>query len=184
MFETHWKSTKIDRPKVFAVCDVSGSVSAVSRFLLMFLYSVSEVLPKVRSFAFSSRLEEVTELFERQDLEEAVAVVQHRFGNMSTDYGRALQDFERLCLNDIDYRSTVIILGDARSNYGNPRSEILREIYGRAKQVIWLNPEPRPLWSLGDSEMLKFKPNCTRVDVCNTLAHLEHIVSDLLRSAS
>jgi len=184
MFETHWKSTKVDRPKVFAICDVSGSVSAVSRFLLMFLYSVSEVLPKVRSFAFSSRLGEVTDLFERHDLEEAVAVVQQRFGNMSTDYGRSFQDFERLCLKEIDYRTTVIILGDARSNYGNPRTEILRDIYGRAKQVIWLNPESRPLWSLGDSEMIKYKANCTRVDVCNTLSHLERIVSDLLRSAS
>ncbi len=184
MFETHWKSTKIDRPKVYAVCDVSGSVAAVARFLLMFLYSINEVLPKVRSFAFSARLGEVTDLFEQHDIEEAVAIVQQRFGNMSTDYGKSLEDFERLCLDELDYRSTVIILGDARSNYGNPRADILKEIYSRAKQVIWLNPETKPLWSLGDSEMMAFKPYCHKADVCNSLAHLEHTVSDLLRSGT
>src|SRR5690606_15859358 len=28
VFDLHWKSVKVDRPKVFAICDVSGSVAA------------------------------------------------------------------------------------------------------------------------------------------------------------
>ena len=65
IFNLHWKSVEVDRPKVFAICDVSGSVANYARFMLMFLYSLDEVMPKVRSFAFSSDLAEVTELFNR-----------------------------------------------------------------------------------------------------------------------
>ena len=35
LFETIWKKTKVDRPKIVALCDVSGSVANVSRFFLM-----------------------------------------------------------------------------------------------------------------------------------------------------
>ena len=69
IFDLHWKSIKVDRPKVFAICDVSGSVANYARFMLMFLYSLEEVMPKVRSFAFSSDLAEVTDLFERNKIE-------------------------------------------------------------------------------------------------------------------
>ena len=73
IFDLRWKSVKVDRPKVFAICDVSGSVANYARFMLMFLYSLEEVMPKVRSFAFSSDLAEVTDLFERNKIEDAIA---------------------------------------------------------------------------------------------------------------
>jgi uncharacterized protein with von Willebrand factor type A (vWA) domain len=37
LFDTHWKQRHIDRPRVLVLCDVSGSVQAYSRFLLLFL---------------------------------------------------------------------------------------------------------------------------------------------------
>ena len=40
LFDLKWKSKKVDRPKVMCICDVSGSVSNYSRFLLMFLYKM------------------------------------------------------------------------------------------------------------------------------------------------
>jgi len=46
VFDLQWKSVKVDRPRIFAVCDVSGSVAAYARFMLMFLYSLEEVLPR------------------------------------------------------------------------------------------------------------------------------------------
>jgi len=183
LFDTHWKRKKISRPKVIAICDVSGSVASVARFLMMFLYSVSEVLPRVRSFAFSSNLHEITDLFAEHDLEEGVAIALQRYGNMPTDYGQAMVDFKELCYDDIDRRTTVIMLGDGRSNYGNPGANVLREIKDRAGRVLWLNPEPRTLWGLGDSEMPAFLPACTRAEVCNTLKDLERVVGDLLRQA-
>jgi uncharacterized protein with von Willebrand factor type A (vWA) domain len=182
IFDLHWKSVKIDRPKVFAICDVSGSVANYSRFMLMFLYSLEEVMPKVRSFAFSSDLAEVTELFERNHIEDAIAKTLRDYSGGSTDYGQALLDFKKLCLDDIDNRTTIIILGDARNNYGDPRTEIMKELYDRCKRLIWLNPESRTSWTVGDAEMRKYAAYCHQVEECNSLMHLERIVGNLLRT--
>lgn len=182
IFDLHWKSVKIDRPKVFAICDVSGSVANYSRFMLMFLYSLEEVMPKVRSFAFSSDLAEVTELFERNHIEDAIAKTLRDYSGGSTDYGQALQDFKKLCLDDIDNRTTIIILGDARNNYGDPRTDIMKELYDRCKRLIWLNPESRTSWHLGDAEMRKYSAYCHQAEECNSLMHLERIVGNLLRT--
>ncbi|MDA1074921.1 MAG: VWA domain-containing protein [Proteobacteria bacterium] len=181
IFDLHWKSVKIDRPKVFAICDVSGSVANYARFMLMFLYSLEEVMPKVRSFAFSSDLAEVTELFERNKLEDAISKTLRDYAGGSTDYGQALEDFKRTCLDQVDNRTTIIILGDARNNYGDAKQEILKEMYDRCKRLIWLNPEPRNSWNVGDAEMRKYGPYCHQVDECNSLMHLERIVGNLLR---
>ena len=183
LFDLKWKSKKVDRPKVMCICDVSGSVSNYSRFLLMFLYSLAEVIPKVRSFAFSSDLGEVTTLFEKNSLEDAMAKTMRDYGNGSTDYGQMLEDFKSSILKDVNGRTTIIILGDARNNYGNPKSEILREIYERAQRVIWLNPESRSSWAVGDAEMPKYSPSCHQTEVCNSLTHLERVVSNLLKYA-
>jgi uncharacterized protein len=181
IFDLHWKAVKADQPKVFAVCDVSGSVADYARFMLMFIYSLEEVLPKVRTFAFSSELGEVSELFKRNSVEDAIALALRQYGSGSTDYGQALADFHQLCLDDIDRRTTVIILGDARNNHGDARTDALKEIYDRARRVIWLNPEARSLWNTGDSEMRHYSPYCHQVDECGTLVQLERVFSRLGR---
>lgn len=183
-FDLKWKASKVDRPKVMCICDVSGSVSNYSRFLLMFLYSLAEVLPKVRSFAFSSDLGEVTRLFENSNLEDAMAKTMRDYGNGSTDYGRMLMDFKHQCMNDVNNKTTIIILGDARNNYGEPQTEILKEMYDKSKRLIWLNPEPKMSWTVGDAEMKKYAPCCHQTEVCNSLIHLERVVSNLLRFAA
>ena len=183
LFNLYWKSTKVDRPKIMVICDVSGSVREVSRFLLMFLYSLTEILPNVRAFAFSSRLFEVTSLFKQKTLEKAVEQTLEDYGFGSTDYGQSLKDFKNLCFNEIDNRTTVMILGDARNNNNKNQEEILEEIYKRARQVIWLNPEDKSHWRSGDSEMRNYAVYCHMVEVCNSLNHLERIVNRLLLRA-
>ena len=184
VFDLYWKSVKVDRPKVFAICDVSGSVANYARFMLMFLYSMDEVMPKVRSFAFSSDLAEVTELFNRNKIEDAIAKVLHDYSGGSTDYGQALLDFKKLCLDDVDNRTTIIILGDARNNHGEAHAEVLRELYDRSKRIIWLNPEAKLAWNTGDSEMRKYGAYSHQVEECNSLMHLERVVSNLLRQTN
>lgn len=182
VFELQWKAVKVDRPKIFAVCDVSGSVASYASFMLMFLYSLSAVLPKVRSFAFSSDLGEVSELFAHQSIDMAMALTLKRYGGGSTDYGQAFADFTRLCLDDLDRRTTVIVLGDARNNFGDNRMDELRKVYERSRRVIWLNPESRTVWNTGDSEMRHFAIYCHQVLECGTLAQLERAVSRLLKT--
>ena len=183
LFETVWKKTKVDRPKIVALCDVSGSVANVSRFFLMFLHSITDVLPHVRTFAFSNKAGEVTNLFETKDIEIAATETLLINGGGSTDYGQAFKDLEGFIENDIDRKTTVIILGDARSNYGDPRCDILKAIQEKSKRIIFLNPEPKSLWGTGDSEMLRFVPYTSKSKVCSSLIDLEKVVDDMLRSS-
>ena len=181
LFNLYWKSVRKQRPQILAVCDVSGSVSAYAKFLLMFLYSLYDILPRVRSFAFSNRLGEVSELFAEHPVEKAVELVNWQYGG-ATDYGSSLMDFARLAIDDIDSQTTVIILGDARNNNGDPRLDIMQSIYARAKQVIWLNPESRKLWGSGDSEMPRYQTACHFSAECGSLQQLERVVDRLLRT--
>lgn len=181
MFELHWKRKKISKPKVIAICDVSGSVAAVARFLLQFLYALHDILNDVRSFAFSGKLIETSDFFQRHDVETAVDHVMNAVGYMSTDYGQSLMDFRENWLEDLDKRTTVVILGDARSNNTDPRSDILKEISERSKRLLWFNPEPPPLWGTGDSEVYRYRPYCNLMREVNTLGHLERVVNDLVR---
>jgi len=183
LFETVWKKTKVDRPKIVALCDVSGSVANVSRFFLMFLHSLTEILPNVRTFAFSNKAGEVTDLFENKDIEVAAAETLLLNGGGSTDYGQAFVDLEGLLENNIDRKTTVIILGDARSNYGDPRCDVLKTIQEKSKRILFLNPEPKSVWGTGDSEMLRFVPYCSKSKVCSSLFDLERVVDDMLRSS-
>jgi len=184
LFNLKWKSIKVDRPRVMVICDVSGSVAEVSRFLLMFLYSLNEVMPKVRSFAFSSSLGEVTDKFKLLDIGDAIQTTLSDWGRGSSDYGESWLDFKRLAYEDIDHRTTIIILGDARNNYREHQSHVFKQISERAKQIIWLNPENKNKWSTGDSVMNNYQPYCRMVETCNTLNHLERTIDKLLKSAS
>ncbi len=166
-----------------ATGDVSGSVANVSRFFLMFLHSLTEILPNVRTFAFSNKAGEVTDLFENKDIEVAAAETLLLNGGGSTDYGQAFVDLEGLLENNIDRKTTVIILGDARSNYGDPRCDVLKTIQEKSKRILFLNPEPKSVWGTGDSEMLRFVPYCSKSKVCSSLFDLERVVDDMLRSS-
>ncbi|QFU76971.1 VWA domain-containing protein [Halioglobus maricola] len=181
MFNTYWRQVKREKPQLLAICDVSGSVAAYAKFLLLFLYSLQDVLPKVRSFAFSSHLGEVSDLFAEHPVEKAIEMVNWKYGG-ATDYGSSLQDFADLALDDITSNTTVIILGDARNNNGDPRMDIMRAIYQRSRQVIWLNPESRRAWQTGDSEMFRYLSACHFSAECNNLKQLERVVDQLLKS--
>ena len=181
MFNTYWRRIRKDKPQILAVCDVSGSVAAYAKFLLLFLYSLQDVLPRVRSFAFSSQLGEVSQLFVDHPVEQAIELVNRKYGG-ATDYGNSLINFTNLALDDVNSATTVIILGDARNNHGDARLDILQSIYQRARQVIWLNPESRRAWGTGDSEMLRYQSACHFTAECNNLKQLERIIDQLLKS--
>jgi uncharacterized protein with von Willebrand factor type A (vWA) domain len=184
LFHTKWKTTRIERPKIMVICDVSGSVSRVARFLLLFLYCLQDVLPKVRSFVFSSDMAEVTDTLNRSDVEDALSEIMLRWGNQPTDYGKALKDFQASALNDIDQRTTVIMLGDARNNNNQSQVRIWEEIYRRSQRVIWLNPEGKFSWNSGDSIINEYAPYCSQVETCNNVRDLNRILSSLLKRAS
>ena len=181
LFNLAWRRVKVERPKLIVLCDVSGSVAAVSRFFLMFLYSLDEVMPKTRSFVFSNRAGEITDLLQGDDLETAMEAALRQYGGGSTDYGMSIMDLAEATLDSVDKKTTVMVLGDARSNYGDPGHLALKEFYERAGRVIFLNPEPETVWDTGDSEMKKLGAYCTHKQTCNSVKHVERVLDDLLR---
>jgi len=186
LFVPKWKNKKIDRPDILALCDVSRSVEAMARFMLLFLYSLNEAVARIRSFIFCSNLVEVSHIFKEYEVDEALVRMQKGVGLGiqlgRTDYGRAFEDFAQNWLDMVTNKSTVLILGDARNNYGDHRADILRLIQERSKRLIWFNPEPPSFWGTGDSEMKRYLPYCYLAKECSTLSDLERVVDFLLRT--
>ena len=179
-FDVFWKVKKRDRPKIVAVCDVSGSVARYVRFLLMLLYALNERVADLRSFAFSSHLADVGDMLEQQDLEPAMNSILRTVGGCSTDYGQALLDLSENFTDAVDRRTTVLILGDGRSNHSNPRLDLFRDMADQAKRVIWLCPEPPGLWGSGDSILPQYRPFCASVTHCATISDIEKAIDDIL----
>ncbi len=179
-FLTAWKRKHRDKPKIVALCDVSGSVARVSDFFLLLIHSLHEVVSDVRSFAFSGHLIEVSDILNVKSPQEAMQEIMSKVGFGSSDYGSSFADFEKQWMSAVTPQTTVIVLGDARSNNLDPRADILRRIAERSKRLVWLNPEGRMTWGFGDSEMPRYATFCSVVRQCATARQLERAVSDIV----
>ena len=155
MFNTHWRRTRREKPQLLAICDVSGSVAAYAKFLLMFLYTLQDVLPKVRSFAFSSHLGEVSALFDRYPVAEAVERVNRQYGG-ATDYGSSLEDFRKVAFDDLNRskhlpaRQTGAVAeprvapGVGNRGFGNATLQKCLPFHGRVQQPEAIGTHRRP----------------------------------------
>jgi uncharacterized protein with von Willebrand factor type A (vWA) domain len=145
------------RPELVLLCDVSGSVSGFSDFTMLLVQALHDQFSKVRVFAFVNRIDEVTGLLEHGATDpgglgariRAEARLTGYHG--SSDYGVALGEFAERYGAAVGPRTTVFVLGDARTNMADPNLAALRRIAGQARHLHWLNPEPRSLWGTGDS---------------------------------
>jgi uncharacterized protein with von Willebrand factor type A (vWA) domain len=175
-----------DRPRLLLVCDVSDSVRAAACFLLEFVYAAQDLFARTRSFVFVSELGEATRLFEREPVR--VAIARAWGGGVvpsgeNSNYGRALRALESRHLHAIDRRTTVVILGDGRTNYLDAAPDVLDRIRLRARALLWLCPEPRGRWSEGDSAMPRYAPKCTAVYEVSSAADLERAARVIVRRA-
>jgi uncharacterized protein with von Willebrand factor type A (vWA) domain len=154
-FEPTFRPRRPHRPELFLICDVSGSVATFARFTLMLVHAMQEEFSGVRSFAFVDALDEISHLFDGDDMEVAVRRLMTEarivWADGHSDYGRALEAFVERHGHEVTARSTVVVLGDARTNYRHPGAAALERIQRRARRVWWLNPEPRSAWDTGDS---------------------------------
>jgi len=182
-----FRARRRQRPDVMVLCDVSDSVRHVSRLMLLFLHTLQTVFARVRSFVFVSDLGEVTDAFRAEkdvaraaDLATAGKAVSLA-GN--SNYGRALRAFQSRYLPSVTGRTTVIVIGDGRTNYLPPESGALREVRRRARRVLWICPEERWAWGSGDSEMPLYAAHVDRVATVTRLGDLEEVAEALLPRA-
>lgn len=170
---------KKTKPQVVILCDISDSVLNASRFMLQFVYSIQDLYSKVRSFVFVSDLGEVTQLFEEHDIHKSIEMA--LTGNVidvysHSNFGRAFELFYKEHFSAITTKTTVLVIGDGRNNYNRPNEWVLREIQQKAKQLIWLNPENRMTWGVGDSEMPRYTPYCNVAAECRNLGQLYSVI--------
>ncbi len=172
------------RPELYVLCDVSTSVTSASVFFLSVLHALHDSFRRLRSFVFVERISEVSDVFER---ERSFAAVSRAIAGDAgvadvsgyTDYGRVWLEFLDGVVDDLDHRSTVIVLGDARTNGREPHARVFSKVAARAGRTFWMNPEPRLYWNYGDSVMAAYEPYCTGVFECWTTKHLEAFVNAL-----
>lgn len=180
-FDIRKKGRKL-KPRLLVICDISTSMRPMSELMLSLVFSMQDQITKMHAFAFIDHLEYITPDFQGQSVQGAVNDVLVRMppGYYSTDLGFALQDFERDYMDTLDRRTTLIVVGDGRNNYNNPRLDIFKQMARRSHRTIWLNPEAPYQWGSGDSDMLEYYPICDAVLQVRNLAELTDAVDSLL----
>lgn len=172
------------RPELVVLCDVSGSVAGFSHFTLLLVHALRQQFSRVRVFAFVDTTDEVTHLF-GPDADLAVAVqritreagVYTRDGH--SDYGNAFVSFTDLFHNVLSPRSSLLVLGDGRTNYRNPAVDVLAHMVTASRHAHWLNPEPRHLWGSGDSAVPRYEEVITMHE-CRSARQLATVIDQLL----
>ena len=170
------------KPKLVIICDISTSMRPCTELMLSLVYSLQDLVTKTHAFAFIDHLEYISPDFAGRQAKEAIQEVLVRMppGHYNTDLGYSLDDFNRNYLDTVDSRTTLIMVGDARNNYNDPRLDVFQKLARRSRRTIWLNPEAPMLWGTGDSDMLKYVPYCDNVVVAATLSELTEAINDLL----
>ncbi len=164
-----------DKPRLMVLCDVSDSVRAASLFMLELVHATQELFAGTRTFVFVSELGETTRLFDDHTPDAALARI---YGGAvvslahNSNYGRALDAFEERVGRHVDRRTTVVILGDGRTNYLDDGAAAVARQRERARAVLWICPEAPGTWGSGDSAMLRYAHAATQVLVARTAGEL------------
>jgi uncharacterized protein with von Willebrand factor type A (vWA) domain len=169
------------KPRIVVICDISTSMRFCSELMLSFLFALQGQVRKTHAFAFIDHLEYISEDFTGRDADEAIANVLIRMppGYYSTDLGWSLNNFNQEYMDTLNGQTTLIIVGDGRNNYNDPRLDIFSSMSRRAARTIWLNPESPSLWH-GDSDMARYAPLCDDVFQVGNLRELATAVDELL----
>jgi uncharacterized protein len=181
---THHRPRRPHRTELVVLCDVSGSVASFAQFTLLLVFALREAFGGVRAFTFVDDVVEVTDTFApgadvAEVMEQLSASISHaaRFGR--TNYGRALTRFAEEHPDAIGPRSSLLVLGDGRSNYSDLALPVLADLAGRARHAWWLNPEHRRHWGTGDSAADQYGVVVPMVE-CRNLTQLGEFVHEIV----
>lgn len=174
--------TRHVKPSLVVICDVSTSVRYCTEFLLTLIYELQDQVARTNSFIFIADLTDISMAFKEYEPQEAVQRVleENRPGYYNTDLGNSLNTFQHDHMGLITSKTTVIILGDGRNNYNNPRLDIAQDMQRKSRRLLWFCPEPKSQWGTGDSDMHEYAANADGVYYVNTLRDLANAVDKIL----
>jgi uncharacterized protein with von Willebrand factor type A (vWA) domain len=180
---THHRPRKVHKPELVVLCDVSGSVAGFSHFTLMLTQALREHFTGVRAFAFVDTTDEVTRFFRPgADVVDAVSRIGREADVVGfdghSDYGTAFEVFADRWASAVGPKTSLLVLGDGRTNYRPPGLPVLADLVKRSRSAHWLNPEPRRLWGSGDSAADRYGEVIDMVE-CRNAAQLTDFVTTL-----
>jgi uncharacterized protein with von Willebrand factor type A (vWA) domain len=172
------------RPELVVLCDVSGSVAGFSHFTLLLVHALRQQFSRVRVFAFIDTTDEVTHLFGPEaDLAVAIQRITRESGVYTrdghSDYGHAFVSFVEKYPTVVSPRSALLVLGDGRTNYRDPGTDVLSHLVTASRHAHWLNPEPRHLWGSGDSAVPRYE-DVIAMHECRSAKQLAAVIDQLL----
>jgi uncharacterized protein len=182
--EPIYRKPRPSKPELFVLADISGSVSTFAAFTLQLMFALRSQFSQVRSFVFVDGIDEVTDVLRQApDVIDATRQINAMGSGVwldgRSDYGHAFESFWERWGEQVRKRTTVIVLGDARTNYHDPAAGVLTAVRQRAGHLFWLNPEPRAAWDSGDSVMASYQRVCDAVHECRNIRQLKHFVEEL-----
>lgn len=179
-----FRRTRPHRPEIVLLCDISGSMATFARFTLQFTYAMATQFSRLRAFVFVDAVDDVTDMLEPGlDFAEVFVRIHtesRAWRHGHSDYGAVFGELVDGYLRELSPRTTVIIAGDARNNYQEPRADSLAEVADAVEAVYWINPEPRSYWDTGDSVITRYAAACHDVFEVRNLRHLESFVEHLV----
>lgn len=181
---THHRPKRPHRTELVVLCDVSGSVANFAQFTLLLVFALRDQFQKVRAFTFIDHVHEVTEHFRPgadvvDVMADLAASTSHAALWGRTNYGRAFTKFAEEHPDALGPKSSLLILGDARSNYSDLQLGALKEMVATARHAWWLNPEHTRHWDTGDSVARAYGAVVPMAE-CRNLAQLSDFVHDIL----
>ncbi len=172
-----------NKPSMVIFCDISGSVSVYSAFLLQLVYSMTRCFKDIRTFLYVDEIEEATLAFKENTVQEAVknAIRYVRCSRLGiSNYGQVFELFRKEYGDVLHKKTTLLILGDAKNNWYPPREEELAHMKSIVERIIWLNPDPRDNWNQDDSIISTYAPYCNLVLECRNLEQFEQAMKQVI----
>ena len=181
---THHKPKRPHRTELVVLCDVSGSVANFAQFTLLLVFALRDQFQNLRAFTFVDDVHEVTGHFRPgADVADVMADLAASTAHAAlwgrTNYGRAFSTFAERFPDALGPKSSLLVLGDARSNYSDLSLPVLKDLAGAARHAWWLNPEHRRHWNTGDSAAGRYAEVVPMVE-CRNLTQLGEFVHDIL----
>jgi uncharacterized protein len=134
-----------ERPrKLVVLCDVSGSMEAYTRALLLFLHATVRSGRGVEVFAFGTRLTRLTPELRWRDPEQALARAAARVVDWAagTRIGASLKEFNDVWGRRALTRGAVVLIVSDGWERQDPElvGEQMRRLHRAAYAVVWVNP--------------------------------------------
>jgi uncharacterized protein with von Willebrand factor type A (vWA) domain len=170
--------------KLIVICDVSGSMEAYSRALVLFLHALVGTGRGVEAFAFGTRLTRLTPDLEGRDPERALAEAAKRVVDWSggTRIGASLKAFnDEWGRRALTRGAVVIVVSDGweredASLVGSEMARLARQAYA----VVWVNPlKGHPDYQPLAAGMRAALPSIDRFLPGHNLASLEELAAIL-----